>query len=77
MEVPAGLFVAAAEWRGARCGSHRVPCEAEKQFSQTKGYRWRCMFSAINANDLNSFHWEEKRRKKIKAKDVADQGIQL
>lgn len=35
------------------------------------------MFSAINANDLNSFHWEEKRRKKIKAKDVADQGIQL
>lgn len=32
-----------------------VPGEAEKQFSQTKGYRWGGIFLAINANDLNSF----------------------
>lgn len=34
-----------------RCVSH----EAEKQFSQTKGYRQGGIFSMINANDVTTF----------------------
>ena len=53
-----GLWPDAGEVWG-REGSTGLPCcvshEAEKQFSQTKGYRQGGIFSMINANDVTTF----------------------